>query len=76
MRRYPEIVRARLVVSGVMANDVVALRVEVFAASEGLAERLAHTVRDVTQLRTQVELLAPGSLPNYGKVIEDARSHE
>ena len=76
VRRYPEIVRARLVVSGVMANDVVALRVEVFAASEGLAERLAHTVRDVTQLRTQVELLAPGSLPNDGKVIEDARSHE
>jgi len=35
-------------------------------------------VRDVTvtKLRSQIELVAPGSLPNDGKVIEDARSYE
>jgi len=33
-------------------------------------------VRDVTKLRAEVELVAPGSLPNDGKVIEDARSYQ
>jgi phenylacetate-CoA ligase len=31
-------------------------------------------VRDVTKLRADVVLVAPGSLPNDGKVIEDART--
>jgi len=29
----------------------------------------------VTKLRGEVELVAPGTLPNDGKVIEDARSY-
>jgi phenylacetate-CoA ligase len=29
----------------------------------------------VTKLRADIELLEPGSLPNDGKVIEDARSY-
>ena len=29
-------------------------------------------MREVTKLRAQIEVLAPGSLPNDGKVIEDA----
>jgi phenylacetate-CoA ligase len=37
---------------------------------------VAHTVRDVTKLRCDVELVAPGSLPNDGKVIEDARTYQ
>jgi phenylacetate-CoA ligase len=32
-------------------------------------------VRDVTKLRGDIELMEPGSLPNDGKVIEDARSY-
>ena len=72
-RRYPEVSRARLVVSGEMANDRMTLRVEVVASSEGLQQRIAETVRDVTKLRGEVELCLPGSLPNDGKVIEDAR---
>jgi phenylacetate-CoA ligase len=36
---------------------------------------VAATVRDLTKLRADVELVAPGSLPNDGKVIEDARSY-
>ena len=51
------------------------LRVEA-ADLPGLAERIADAVRDVTKLRGQIELVAPGSLPNDGKVIEDARSYE
>ena len=30
----------------------------------------------MTKLRGEVELLAPGALPNDGKVIEDARSYD
>jgi phenylacetate-CoA ligase len=33
-------------------------------------------LREVTKLRGEVLLVAPGSLPNDGKVIEDARSYE
>jgi len=75
-RRYPEVTRARLIVSGEMANDSMTLRVEADVASDGLARRIADTIRDVTKLRGEVELCAPGTLPNDGKVIEDARSYE
>jgi phenylacetate-CoA ligase len=76
VKRFPEIGRARLVVSGEMANDVMTLRVESAVATAGLAERIGEAVRDVTKLRAQVELVAPGALPNDGKVIEDARSYQ
>ena len=42
----------------------------------GAAARLVDAVRDVTKLRGEVELVAPGSLPNDGKVIEDARKYD
>ena len=74
-RRFPEVRRARLVVSGEMANDQMALKVEAEAA-EGLAERIAEAMREVTKLRGTVDLVAPGSLPNDGRVIEDARSYK
>jgi phenylacetate-CoA ligase len=74
-RRHPEVRKARLVVSGEMANDHMLLSVEVEGAPEGLAARLADTVRDVTKLRSEVALCAAGSLPNDGKVIEDARRY-
>jgi phenylacetate-CoA ligase len=75
-KRFPEVLRARLVVTGAMAQDVMTLKVESAAAPDGLADRLADAVRDVTKLRAAVELGAPGSLPNDGKVIEDARSYQ
>jgi phenylacetate-CoA ligase len=75
-RRHPEVQRARLVVEGEMANDRMTLKVEVAGAPDGLRDALAGSIRDVTKLRGDVELLAPGSLPNDGKVIEDARKYE
>ena len=42
----------------------------------GLAQTVAQTLRDVTKLRGEVTLAAPGSLPNDGKVIEDARRYD
>ena len=76
VRRFPEVLRARLVVSGAMAQDEMTLKVESSSAAEGLPERIHEAVREVTKLRASVELAAPGSLPNDGKVIEDARSYQ
>ncbi|MFY8119108.1 MAG: phenylacetate--CoA ligase family protein, partial [Roseateles sp.] len=46
------------------------------AAPEGLADQLAGALRDITKLRGEVQLLPPGSLPNDGRVIEDARKYD
>jgi phenylacetate-CoA ligase len=74
LRRHPEVARARLVISGALADDRMTLRAETGAAPEGLAAALAGSLRDVTKLRGEIELVAPGSLPNDGKVIEDKRT--
>jgi phenylacetate-CoA ligase len=74
-RRHPEVRKARLVVSGEMADDRMEMRVEVDGEPAGLAQRLVDVMRDVTKLRGDVRLCPVGSLPNDGKVIEDARSH-
>ncbi|WP_066267779.1 phenylacetate--CoA ligase family protein [Hydrogenophaga palleronii] len=76
VRRFPQVAKARLVVSGEMANDQMCLRVESSETSDGLRNQLETAVREVTKLRGQVELVTPGSLPNDGKVIEDARSYQ
>jgi phenylacetate-CoA ligase len=52
------------------------LRAEAASPPEGLAQAVAQTLRDVTKLRGEVALVAPGSLPNDGKVIEDARRYD
>lgn len=76
VRRFPEAGRVRLVVTGEMANDAMTLKVEtVGSGPDGLAGRIAQVLREVTKLRGEVELVLPGSLPNDGKVIEDARSY-
>ncbi|MGQ0546964.1 MAG: phenylacetate--CoA ligase family protein [Betaproteobacteria bacterium] len=75
VRRHPEIVRARLVVAGEAGNDRMTLRCEAKASPSGLGEAIVASIRDVTKLRGEVELVAPGTLPNDGKVIEDARKY-
>ena len=76
VKRHAPVVRARLVISGAMANDSMVLKCEVAGAPEGLAAKVADSIRDVTKLRADVEFVAPGSLPNDGKVIEDARKYD
>lgn len=75
-RRFPEVLRARLVVSGEMGDDQMTFRLECAGAPAGLDARIADAVREVTKLRGTIELVAPGTLPNDGKVIEDARSYK
>ena len=75
-RRFPEVLKARLVVSGEMANDSMHFQVEAASNPTGLDQKISEAIRDVTKLRGTVELVAPGSLPNDGKVIDDARSYK
>jgi len=75
-KRFPEVARARLVVTGEMANDAMTLKVETTEQPSALASRIGDAIRDITKLRGEVELLPLGSLPNDGKVIEDARSYK
>jgi phenylacetate-CoA ligase len=75
VRRFPEVARARLVVEGETGADRMTLRCEVAAAPEGLAERIVTAIREVTKLRGEAAIVAPGSLPNDGKVIEDLRRY-
>jgi phenylacetate-CoA ligase len=77
VKRFPEVSKARLVVTGEMANDQMALHVETdHLSDEALKARVSEAVRDVTKLRGDVHLVAQGSLANDGKVIEDARSYQ
>ncbi|NDP39880.1 MAG: phenylacetate--CoA ligase [Rhodoferax sp.] len=76
IKRFPEVTRARLVVTGEMANDAMTLKIETACSGpDALAAKIGEAIRDVTKLRGAVEILLPGSLPNDGKVIEDARSY-
>jgi len=79
VKRFPSALRARLIVQGEMANDSMALHVEttaVHGAEAELKAQIAEAIRDVTKLRSDVHLVAPGTLANDGKVIEDARSYQ
>jgi phenylacetate-CoA ligase len=77
VKRFPEVAKARLVVTGEMANDQMTLKVETSCSGpDGLSAKVMEAIRDVTKLRGQVEVVLPGSLPNDGKVIEDARTYQ
>ena len=66
--------RARLVVGQEAGQDTMQLLVEADGSPDGLAAALADTARAVTGLRAEVTLVAQGSLPNDGIVIEDRRA--
>jgi len=72
-RRHPELARLRLVVARENEQDTMTLRCESASSSEALRAAIAATLRTVTKLGGDAELVAPGSLPNDGKVIADER---
>jgi phenylacetate-CoA ligase len=72
--RHPDVGRARLVVSGEAGHDVMTLRIEADAGLD--TEAIAATVREQTKLRAIIEIVAAGTLPNDGKVIEDVRRYD
>jgi len=71
--RHPEVRRARVVASRDGEADAMTVLVE---AEDADAGRIGDSVRAVLKLRGNVEVVAPGSLPNDGKVIEDRRNYD
>src|SRR5690625_5282933 len=72
----PQIKKARLQISGEMANDRMVLQVESTEQSDSLKEKLIQKIRDVTKLRGEVEFVGAGTLTEDGKLIEDIRSYD
>ncbi|MGB0497833.1 MAG: phenylacetate--CoA ligase family protein [Rubricella sp.] len=71
--RHPEIAKARVVATREGEADVMTVQVESTGIDESsLAESIAATLK----LKGKIEVVAPGSLPNDGKVIDDQRSYE
>ena len=73
-RRHPGVGRLRLVVVRDGESDAMILKVESATREPALGDRIQESLRAVTKLGGNVELVAPGSLPNDGKVIDDARA--
>ncbi|RWR46793.1 phenylacetate--CoA ligase family protein [Sinirhodobacter ferrireducens] len=69
---HPEVKRARVIATRDGEMDVMTVRIETEATD---TRRFAGGVVEALKLRGAIELVAPGSLPNDGKVIEDLRSY-
>jgi phenylacetate-CoA ligase len=74
-KRHPGLGRVRLVVGRAGEQDTMTLKAEAEGADAGLAGQIAGSLQDVTKLKGEVEIVAPGSLPNDGKVIADERTY-
>lgn len=72
-RRHPELGRLRLAVQRADEQDVMTLLAECASPAPGLQDAVAATLQSITKLRGAVDLVAPGALPNDGKVIADER---
>ncbi|MBS0247235.1 MAG: AMP-binding protein [Proteobacteria bacterium] len=71
--RHPELKRLRLIVGRAAEQDTMTLMAEAVSIDGALAAAVATTLQAVTKLRGEVKLVAPGTLPNDGKVIADER---
>ena len=74
-KRYPGLGRLRLVVARSGEQDTMTLRAESADADASLKGALAEALQAVTKLKGEVEIVAPGTLPNDGKVIADERTY-
>ena len=74
-KRHAGLGRVRLVVGRAGEQDTMTLRAEAAGDDAGLKAKLAETLQAVTKLKGEVELVAPGTLPNDGKVIADERTY-
>jgi phenylacetate-CoA ligase len=72
-KRHAALGRVRLVVTRSGEQDAMTLMAECAAPDASLSDAVASTLQSVTKLRGEVKLVAPGALPNDGKVIADER---
>jgi phenylacetate-CoA ligase len=71
--RHTQLSRLRLVVGREGEQDTMTLMAEAAAPDAALEAAVAATLQSVTKLKGAVKLVAPGALPNDGKVIADER---
>jgi len=71
--KHDEVDRARVIASRDGEMDVMTVQIETDATD---ASRYLITMRDTLKLKGKIELVAKGSLPNDGLVIEDQRSYD
>jgi phenylacetate-CoA ligase len=71
--RHPQLGRLRLVVGREGEQDTMTLMAEAATRDAVLENAIAGSLRSVTGVRGAVKLVAPGELPNDGKVIADER---
>lgn len=71
--RHPEVQKARAQVTRENEQDVLTLVCEVAGGDQSLAEGVANSLREATQLKGAVAFVEPGELPNDGIVIDDQR---
>ena len=77
VQRYAQIEKARLIIRWVEQRDSMCLHCECRQQQEAsLTESVQQSIRDICKLRAEVKWVAPGSLPNDGVVIEDAREYD
>lgn len=74
--RHPEVAKARFVITNPDNRDQMTLKVEAEKGDAALLDAVKQSVTTVTKLRGEVEIVAPGSLPNDGIVVEDARTFD
>ncbi len=71
--QHDEIGKARVIATRNGEQDAMTVQIETLS---GDAEGFGKSVLETLKLRANVVLVAPGSLPNDGKVIDDQRSYE
>ncbi|UWR15059.1 phenylacetate--CoA ligase family protein [Sulfitobacter sp. M368] len=70
---HAEVAKARVVASRAGETDVMTVQIE---ADGGDADAYAQSVQQLLKLKGKIEVVAPGSLPRDGLVIEDQRSYD
>jgi len=71
--RHPEVVKARITATRNGEQD--AMQVQVEAEGSDL-DALQASVQATLKLRGDIEIVAPGSLPKDGKIIDDQRNYD
>jgi phenylacetate-CoA ligase len=78
-RRFPEILKCRLVLEGRLGEDRMVLRCALGSEAqtdEAWRAQVAAVLREQTRLRGTVEIVDARALPDDGKLIEDARLYD
>lgn len=76
-KRLDGVAKARMVVNGKVGSDKLILQLErAESANDAWLANAESVAREVVKLRTAIEVVELGSLPNDGLVIQDSRDYE